>query len=177
MREESMQVTQYVAKDLYKGKTVFVTGGGSGINLGVARNFAALGANIAICGRTQEKLDAAAAELRALGAKVCPVAADVRDIAALDAAFTRSRAELGPMDGTEGMKRLSSAEAKQTIIDAVPLRRMGTVDDIGQAAAFLASPLASYISGCVVVCDGGSNLAGSGRFNAGAEKMLQKMSA
>ena len=74
------------------------------------------------------------------------------------------------------MKRLSSAEAKQTIIDAVPLRRMGTVDDIGQAAAFLASPLASYISGCVVVCDGGSNLAGSGRFNAGAEKMLQKMS-
>jgi len=274
-----MLITQYFANDLYKGKTVFVTGGGSGINLGVARNFAALGANIAICGRTQEKLDAAAAELRALGAKVCPVAADVRDIAALDAAFTRSRAELGPMDvlvcgaagnflvpaeklsangfktvididllgsfnasraafeqlketkgtliyisagmaymphafqvhvgaakagidmmmknlalewgrhgiransivpgpieGTEGMKRLSSAEAKQTMVDAVPLRRMGTVDDIGQTAAFLASPLASYISGCVVVCDGGSNLAGSGRFNAGAEKMLQKMS-
>ena len=76
-----------------------------------------------------------------------------------------------------GAKRLSSAEAKQTMVDAVPLRRMGTVDDIGQTAAFLASPLASYISGCVVVCDGGSNLAGSGRFNAGAEKMLQKMSA
>src|SRR5439155_9631009 len=37
----------------------------------------------------------------------------------------------GPIEGTEGMKRLSSAEAKQTIIDAVPLRRMGTVDDIG----------------------------------------------
>ena len=63
------------------------------------------------------------------------------------------------------------------MVDAVPLRRMGTVDDIGQTAAFLASPLASYISGCVVVCDGGSNLAGSGRFNAGAEKMLQEMSA
>src|SRR6516225_11052054 len=93
-----MKVTQYLAKDLFKGKTVFVTGGGSGINLGVAKNFAALGASIAICGRTQEKLDAAAEELRALGAKVCPVAADVRDIAALDAAFARSRAELGSMD-------------------------------------------------------------------------------
>ena len=93
-----MLVTQHFAKDLYKDKTVFVTGGGSGINLGVAKNFAALGANIAICGRTQEKLDAAAVELRALGAKVCPVAADVRDIAALDAAFARSHAELGPMD-------------------------------------------------------------------------------
>jgi len=56
-----MLVTQYLAKGLFTGKTVFVTGGGSGINLGVAKNFAALGASVAICGRTQEKLDAAAA--------------------------------------------------------------------------------------------------------------------
>src|SRR6516165_2385718 len=97
-QEKTMLITQYFAKDLYRGKTVFVTGGGSGINLGVAKNFAALGASIAICGRTQEKLDAAAEELRALGAKVCPVAADVRDIAALDAAFARSRAELGSLN-------------------------------------------------------------------------------
>jgi NAD(P)-dependent dehydrogenase (short-subunit alcohol dehydrogenase family) len=275
-----MLVTQYFTKDLYRGKTVFVTGGGSGINLGVAANFAALGANVAICGRTQEKLDSAAVELRALGAKVCPVAADVRDFAALEGAFARSREELGPMDvlvcgaagnflspaeklspngfktvieidligsfnasraafeqlketkgtlifvsagmalmphayqahvgaakagidmmmknlaiewgrygirtnsivpgpieGTEGMKRLSSEEARQTLIASVPMGRMGTVDDIGQAAVFLASPLASYISGCVVVCDGGSNLAGSGRFNATAEKILQQMPA
>ena len=273
-----MQVLKYFANDLFRGKTVFVTGGGSGINLGIARNFATLGADVAICGRTQEKLDAAATELRALGAKVCPVAADVRDFAALEAAFARSRAELGPMnvlvcgaagnflvpaeklsangfktvvdidllgsfnasraafsqlketkgaliyisagmayrphadqvhvgaakagidmmmrnlalewgrhgirvnsivpgpiEGTEGMKRLAGPEAKQAIIDAVPLRRMGTVDDIGQTAAFLASPLASYISGCVVVCDGGANLAGSASFNAGAELVLQKM--
>src|ERR671934_2950013 len=93
-----MLITRYLAKDLYKGKTAFVTGGGSGINLGVAKNFAALGANIAICGRTQEKLDVAAKALRELGAKVCAVAADVRDFAALEAAFARSRAELGPMD-------------------------------------------------------------------------------
>jgi NAD(P)-dependent dehydrogenase (short-subunit alcohol dehydrogenase family) len=70
-----MLVTQYLARDLFKSKTVFVTGGGSGINLGVARNFAALGANVAICGRSQEKLDAAAGELSALGAKVFPVVA------------------------------------------------------------------------------------------------------
>jgi hypothetical protein len=29
-----MSITQYFMKDLYRGKTVFVTGGGSGINLG-----------------------------------------------------------------------------------------------------------------------------------------------
>jgi enoyl-[acyl-carrier-protein] reductase (NADH) len=51
------------------------------------------------------------------------------------------------------------------------------VDDIGQTAVFLASPLASYISGCVVVCDGGSNLAGSGRFNASAERLLAQQNS
>ena len=271
-----MNVTRYFAKDLFKGKTVFVTGGGSGINLGVAKNFAALGAHIAICGRKQEKLDAAAVELRALGAKVCPVAADVRDLVALEAAFARSKAELGPMDvlvcgaagnflvpaemlsangfktvididligsfnasraafeqlketkgtiiyisagmaymphafqvhvgaakagidmmmknlalewgrhgiransivpgpieGTEGMKRLSNPAVKDMFINAIPLRRMGTVDDIGQAAAFLASPLAAYVSGCVVVVDGGQNLPGSALFNIGAEQILK----
>ena len=58
----------------------------------------------------------------------------------------------------------------------IPLRRMGTVDDIGQTAVFLASPLASYVSGCVVVVDGGQNLIGSAFFNAEVEEMLRAQS-
>ena len=58
-------------------------------------------------------------------------------------------------------------------VNAIPLRRMGTVDDIGQAVAFLASPLATYVSGCVMVVDGGQNLPGSMLFNMGVEQMLQ----
>ena len=46
---------------LFAEQVIIVTGGGSGINLGVARNFAAVGADIAICGRTQARLDGAAA--------------------------------------------------------------------------------------------------------------------
>ena len=38
------------------------------------------------------------------------------------------------------------------------------VDEIGQAAAFLASPLAAYITGTLLVVDGGQNLPGSGAF-------------
>jgi NAD(P)-dependent dehydrogenase (short-subunit alcohol dehydrogenase family) len=273
-----MLVTRYFADDAFEGKTVFVTGGGSGINLGIARNFAALGANIAICGRGQEKLDVAAEGLRALGAKVCAIAADVRDIAALQAAFATSKAQLGSMDvlvcgaagnflvpaeklsangfkavididllgsfnassaafdqlketkgtiifisagmaymphafqvhvgaakagidmmmrnlalewgpygiransivpgpieGTEGVQRLTSPDAPAAFVETVPLRRMGSVDDIGQTAVFLASPLASYITGCVVVCDGGQNLPGSAPFNAGAEQALEAL--
>jgi len=50
------------------------------------------------------------------------------------------------------------------------------VDDIGQTAVFLASPLASYVSGCVVVVDGGQNLIGSAFFNAWVEEMLRAQS-
>ena len=78
----------------------------------------------------------------------------------------------GPIEGTEGLKRLSGDAGKEQLINAIPLRRMGGVDDIGQTAVFLASPLASYISGCVVVVDGGQNLVGSALFNAGVEQML-----
>jgi NAD(P)-dependent dehydrogenase (short-subunit alcohol dehydrogenase family) len=53
------------------------------------------------------------------------------------------------------------------------MQRMGTVDDIGIAAVFLASPMASYITGAQLVVDGGSGLAGSAFFNIGAEKAMR----
>jgi NAD(P)-dependent dehydrogenase (short-subunit alcohol dehydrogenase family) len=69
----------------------------------------------------------------------------------------------GPIDNTEGMRRLAPGEGtKAKLAAAVPLRRLGSVDDIGQAAVFLASPLASYVTGTVLVADGGQNLLGSG---------------
>src|SRR5439155_22208150 len=81
------------------------------------------------------KLDAAAAELRTLGAKVCAVAADVRDIAALEAAFTRSRAELGPMDV------LVCGAAGNFLVPAEKLSANGfkTVVDIDLLGSFNAS--------------------------------------
>ena len=44
------------------GKNAIVTGGGSGINLAIARRFATHGASVALIGRTKEKLDSAADE-------------------------------------------------------------------------------------------------------------------
>ena len=63
----------------------------------------------------------------------------------------------GPIDGTEGVKRLmgQTDSAREQAADAVPLRRLGTLDDIANLALFLASPCASYISGAVIPCDGG----------------------
>jgi NAD(P)-dependent dehydrogenase (short-subunit alcohol dehydrogenase family) len=271
-----MTINQYFRRDLFKGRTVFVTGGGSGINLGIARSFAAVGANLAICGRTQERLDEAAEELEALGAKVFAKAADVRQPAALQEAMDGTRAALGPInvlvcgaagnflcraedmspngfktvididllgsfnasraafaqlketkgtilfvsagmaymphafqvhvgaakagiesmmknlalewgqygirscsivpgpiEGTEGMKRLADPEDLKQRVNRIPMQRLGMTEDVGYAAVFLASPMASYITGAQLIVDGGSGLSGSAFFNIGAEKVLR----
>lgn len=261
-----MRVTDVFRRDLFAGQHVFITGGGSGINLGIAKNFAALGANVGICGRSQERLDGAATEIRALGGAVFARSADVRDYAAVEAAMNGACDAFGPMstlvcgaagnfpavadkispngfkavididvlgsfhaaraafeqlcqtrgsivfisagqafqaypmqahvgaakagvdmlmknlavdwgrygirsnsvapgliDETEGMRRLAPRDgARERLASVVPLRRLGHVDDIGAVAVFLASPLASYVTGTVLVADGGQNLVGSG---------------
>ena len=274
-----MQIADVFPRDLFRGKTAFITGGGSGINLGIARNFAALGANIAICSRDISKLERASEALRALGAKVLPVSADVRDPAAVAAALARSKAELGPADvvisgaagnficeaeklspngfktvvdidllgsfnvarcaldqlketrgslifisaglawlpyshqahaaaakagidalmknlalewgrhgiransiapgyigDTEGTQRVAQGPVLDAVLATTPLARLGTTDDIGHAAVFLASPLGSFITGTVLVVDGGHYLEGPALLNA-AQRSLSAQAA
>lgn len=83
---------------LYQGKTVFITGGSSGINLGIAHAFGAAGAKVAINGRKADKLEAAVSELRAKGVRAEGYAADVRDFAALNGAIESAVKALGPLD-------------------------------------------------------------------------------
>lgn len=85
----------YLSPELLKGQVAFITGGGSGINLGIAKAFARCGAAVAICGRTEEKLAMAAEELEALGTKVAYKAADVRDPEALQASIDHAAKHLG----------------------------------------------------------------------------------
>jgi len=266
---------EILPRDLFSGKTVFVTGGGSGINLGIARTFAGLGANIGMCGRSQDRLDTAAAGLRELGAKVSATSADVRMPEQLQSAMNTSRDVLGDIDilicgaagnflvqgenlsfngfktvididlvgsfnasriafeqlkrtrgsiifitapmahmahayqahvgpakagvemlmknlalewgpygircnsiipgfieDTEGMRRISSESDSENFIRNIPLRRMGLAKEIGQAAAFLSSPLAAYITGTSLWVDGGQALSGSGFFNSNSAAFL-----
>ncbi len=260
--------------DLLAGKTTFVTGGSSGICLAIAERFAAHGARLMLLGRKQEKLDAAVAGIRAAGGTAESVSADVRDYAAMEAAFARCaellgpvdilicgaagnfpapvngmsangfkavvdidllgtfntcraayphlrkpgasvlsisanhahqpyafqshvcaakagvdlltktlalewgpdgiRANIiypGPIDGTEGMRRLApSEEARRAVIANTPVGRLGTGEDVANLALFLASEAASYITGSVFACDGGSGLMGARSFQAAFEQ-------
>ena len=55
---------------------------------------------------------------------------------------------------TEGLQGLG-AEYLETMAASIPLKRLGSVDDIGHAVAFLASKEAAYITGQAIVVDGG----------------------
>ena len=274
------QASAFFAPELFKGCIVAVTGGGSGINLGIADTLASLGADVAICGRTAARLEAAAEKLRTHGGRVLPVVADVRDFDAqaaflaeveatlgpvstlvcgaagnflasaerlssngfrtvieidLIGSFNTSRAAFdqlrrtrgnivyisagqgfmpyafqvhagaakagieqmmrnlalewgphgirvnsvapGPIADTEGLARLANPAELERFVRAIPLQRLGEVGEIGQTVAFLASPLAAYVTGTQIVCDGGQNLAGSGLLNHSVGKMLAAAAA
>src|SRR5437899_7258121 len=70
-------------KGLLAGKRILVTGGGSGLGAAMGHRFVELGAELIICGRRLELLEATAAKMRSeLGGKV---GVDIRDGAAVDA--------------------------------------------------------------------------------------------
>jgi NAD(P)-dependent dehydrogenase (short-subunit alcohol dehydrogenase family) len=72
--------------DLLRDKRVLVTGGGTGLGLSMGRRFLELGASLAICGRREEVLKQAAAELEQIApGRVAWQCCDIRDAAAVDA--------------------------------------------------------------------------------------------
>jgi NAD(P)-dependent dehydrogenase (short-subunit alcohol dehydrogenase family) len=72
-------------KALLAGKRILVTGGGSGLGAAMGHRFVELGAELIICGRRLEMLEATAARIRSeLGGKVGVIGCDIRDGAAVD---------------------------------------------------------------------------------------------
>jgi len=261
-------------------QTVFVSGGTSGINLGVAMGFARQGAKVLVFGRDAAKANGAAAKIRAdCGGEVISGTADVRDYGALVRLFATSTEQIGapdvviagaagnfvapavgisangfktvvdidllgtynvfraaydilkkpgasliaitapqavqpmptqvhvcaakagvnmvvkvlamewgnagirvngispgPIIGTEGVERMApTEEAKRRWRDRLSLRRFGSPHDIAEAALFLASGAASYITGTILDCDGGMVLGdSSGDFLSVVERKDQK---
>lgn len=81
---------------IFKNKTAVVTGAGGTLCSAVAIELARLGANVALLGRTLEKLEPVAAAIRVAGGTALPLSVDVTDAAAVEAARQRISQQLGP---------------------------------------------------------------------------------
>jgi NAD(P)-dependent dehydrogenase (short-subunit alcohol dehydrogenase family) len=77
----------------------------------------------------------------------------------------------GPVADTEGMRRLApTEEIRARLTQTIPLRRFAAKDEIADLALFLCSDAAAYITGAVLVCDGGQSLTGSSFATAMADE-------
>ena len=83
--------------DLLSGKTVLVTGGGSGLGLAMTRRFLELGARVVIVGRSMDRLDEAALSLAA-GDNLITRACDVRNDQAVHETMGELWIDVGPID-------------------------------------------------------------------------------
>jgi NAD(P)-dependent dehydrogenase (short-subunit alcohol dehydrogenase family) len=83
----------------FDGKTVLITGGGSGMGLATARQLVDAGANVVIAGRRVEVIDAAAKDLDPAGERVLAVATDVSRTDDLDELVDATKARFGRLDG------------------------------------------------------------------------------
>ena len=61
----------------------------------------------------------------------------------------------GPIGDTEGMRRLAPGDVAKKAAAHIPAGRFGTIDEIAAAAVYLRSPAAAYVTGHIMVVDGG----------------------
>lgn len=114
--------------DALKGKTIVVTGGGTGLGKAMGTYFLKLGANLVITSRKLEVLEKTAAEMAAeTGGEVLAVQCDVRDYEQVEQVLAKTLAKFGQVDGLlnnaagnfiSPTERLS-ANAFSSIIDIV----------------------------------------------------------
>lgn len=87
--------------DTLKDKTILITGGGSGLGLEMAKGFVKAGADVAICGRTEEKLQNAVSEIQQERpeAGVRYYVCDIRDYTAVQTMFEAAVKDFGSLEG------------------------------------------------------------------------------
>jgi len=84
--------------DLLNGRTILITGGGTGLGRSMALRFAELGANLFLIGRREEPLAKTCEEIRAKKARAAYVSCDVRDFAAVENAIAAAEKEFQRVD-------------------------------------------------------------------------------
>ncbi|HEX4348313.1 MAG TPA: SDR family oxidoreductase [Vicinamibacterales bacterium] len=61
----------------------------------------------------------------------------------------------GPVDGTEGVRRLTTEASHKKILEQCPLGRLATIEEVADVAIFLCSDASAFVTGTTLVIDGG----------------------
>ena len=107
--------------------TIAIIGAGPGLGAAVARRFAAEGFRVALLSRSQEHVDALAAELTAGGVTAIGYAADVRDSDSLTRALHRAAEELGPIEVLQ-YSPVPQATFMKTVLESTVADLAGAVE-------------------------------------------------
>jgi NAD(P)-dependent dehydrogenase (short-subunit alcohol dehydrogenase family) len=107
--------------------TIAIVGAGRGLGAAVARRFGTEGFEVALLSRSQERVDALAAELAAEGITAQGYAANVRDSASLSAALERAGETLGPVEVLQ-YSPLPQKEFLRPVLETTPADLAGAVE-------------------------------------------------
>ncbi len=87
-------------EDSFKGKTIIITGGGTGLGKSMGKYLLQLGANLVITSRKKEVIDKTAEELmKETGGQVLAVPCDIRKYEEVENVIKQTEAKFGPIDG------------------------------------------------------------------------------
>src|SRR5205807_2512504 len=155
----------------FLGRSAVVTGAARGIGRAVAYRMAGLGARTVIWDLDGEVADQTAGELRdLLQSQGRPHHLDWKQVDITDPeGVMSSMEEAASRDGLDVLVNIARTTdtdlfraryahaplEQEKILNQIPLRRVGQPEDIADAVAFLASDWASYITGQILLIDGG----------------------
>src|SRR5438132_968600 len=115
--------------------------------MGIAEALAAAGAAVAVVGRTESKLGSVVAEIEGGGGRAAAVEWGPEGIRAY---------VIVPHVTSPSMEaELNDPRRRAASLGSIPLGRFGMPEDIGKVAAFLAGPSAAFMTGQLILVDGG----------------------
>ena len=167
----------------FDGRTVLVTGGGTGLGKAIAAEFARLGAAIVIASRSAEHLEAGRAAMEESGAPVATAACDIRDPASVAAAFDAAEAAFGLPDVLVNNAAANfpvpaedmSPNAWRTVVDITLNGTFNCTREMGRRHLAASTPGSVINIGASYAWTGGPGFAHSAAAKAGVKSLTESL--
>ncbi len=169
--------------DTYAGRTVLVTGGGTGLGRAIAVEFARLGADLVVASRKPEHLDAARRAVEAVGARIRAVECDIREPDQIAVAFDAAEAAFGLPDVLVNNAAANfpvpaedmSPNAWRTVVDITLNGTFFVTREFARRHLAAATPGSIVDVGASYAWTGGPGFAHSAAAKAGVKNMVETL--